>query len=111
MLKRELIAQVDRLNRENDMLLQEIMKLKNIQKGKNRWIKIFIFLGMVMFVGGIFQTIYSMFYIGMDVIPMTRLQIWFSIIGFVFVAANDELAGFANTIGKIVIEKFNKFFK
>lgn len=96
-----------KLKKENELLLKEVLHLKGLQQsGKNKWIKIFIIVGIVMFMAGIWKSLITMFWFEKEVVLMTTQQIVFSSVGFVFVAANDSLAQFANSIGKYLVEKF-----
>lgn len=103
----ELRKEIESLKRANNSLLKEVVALKGLKTtGKNRWIRAFIVVGAIMFVAGIFESLYSMFVIGMDEVKMSTLKIGFASIGFVFVAANDSLGEFANNIGKYLVDKF-----
>lgn len=95
------------LKKANDLLVKEVVYLKGLKTtGKNKWIKAFIVVGSIMFIAGIFESVYSMFIIGMDEVKMSSFKIWFAAIGFIFVAANDMLGDFANSLGKKMMDKF-----
>lgn len=99
--------EIKRLKLENAALLKEVVHLQGLTtSGKNKWIKGFIIVGAVMFIASTFESIYTMFDLGREVIDMSRFKVIFAVIGFVFVAANDSLGSLANSAGKSILEKF-----
>lgn len=72
------------------------------------WSRLFGWIGVLMFLAATFESLVSMFWIGMDEAPMSRFKIWFAVIGFVFALGNKQLGVFANNLGVLIIDKFFK---
>lgn len=103
----KLRSELDESDKLNGKLVKEIVRLKGIKtSGENRWIKIWIFIGVIMFLAGIWESLVTMFFLDKEVVKMTTQQIVFASVGFVFVSANESLATMANNIGKHLVEKF-----
>lgn len=101
--------EIKRLELENDLLSKELLACKEAtKKGEDRWMLAFRIVGIVMFVGGIYESLFTMFSLDREVVSMSSFKIYFSIIGFIFFAANKSLGKLANQAGAIMLKWLQK---
>ncbi|MFC4219013.1 hypothetical protein [Flagellimonas marina] len=94
------------------MSIEELKGLteKKETRSERNWSRSFGWMGVIMFLAAIFETMVTMFWIGMEVVPMDRYRIGFASIGFVFALANRQLGVFANNIGAVMLDRFKRIF-
>lgn len=64
-------------------------------------------VGFAMFVGGVFESLVTLFWIGKDIVEMNAFRMKFSIAGLVLSMANSNLRKMAIGIGQKILNKIN----